>query len=102
MDERQGDLPEHLQLLADVLRMCTELLTLPCGVLSAQDNFFEVGGNSLKALQLCALLEQRYPQLARGTGIELTRISTSTDLHSFADALLNDSRQVKAMTEGEL
>lgn len=102
MDERKGTLPEHVQLLADVLHLCTELLALPSGTLSAQHNFFEQGGNSLKALQLCALLEQRYPELAGESGIELTRVATSADLHSFAGALLDDSRQVKAMTEGEL
>ncbi|KPA92128.1 MULTISPECIES: acyl carrier protein [Pseudomonas] len=102
MDERQGTLPEHVQLLADVLRLCAELLAVPSETLSAQHNFFELGGNSLKALQLCALLEQRYPQLAGESGIELTRVTSSADLHSFAGALLDDSRQFRGMTEGEL
>lgn len=96
--------PGHAVLLADVLQLCTELLGVPAGSLEASQNFFEHGGNSLKALQLCVQLEHRHPPLWGEAGIDLTLIVATASFTDFVSALLASARQASlpCASEGEL
>lgn len=96
--------PGHAVLLADVLQLCSELLGVPAGSLEASQNFFERGGNSLKALQLCVQLEHRHPHLSGEAGIDLTLIVATASFADFVNELLASARQASApcVSEGEL
>ncbi|KAF0864518.1 phosphopantetheine-binding protein [Pseudomonas sp. LD120] len=92
------------QVMNDVLGLCARLLKVTQEQLHAGQNFFALGGSSLQALQLCALLEQRHPQLCGEDGIDLTLIVGTATLGEFVDALLQGAvgRPVGAISEGEL
>ncbi|PUA43244.1 hypothetical protein C5U62_21650 [Pseudomonas protegens] len=96
--------PLQARLLDDVLGLCAQLLKLAPHQLSGAANFFACGGSSLQALQLCALLEQRHPQLWGQAGIDLTLIVGTASLGEFVTALLRsaDSEPQAPMLEGEL
>lgn len=96
--------PLRAQLMNDVLGLCAGLLKVAQGELNAGQNFFAIGGSSLQALQLCALLEQRHPSLCGEDGIDLTLIVGTATLGEFVDALLRTatSSRAGAVSEGEL
>ncbi|WP_265533858.1 phosphopantetheine-binding protein [Pseudomonas saponiphila] len=96
--------PLQARLLDDVLGLCAQLLKLAPHQLDGAANFFACGGNSLQALQLCALLEQRHPQLWGEDGIDLTLIVGTASLGEFVTGLLRaaHSEPRASMLEGEL
>ncbi|AXK57078.1 acyl carrier protein [Pseudomonas protegens] len=96
--------PLQTQVMDDVLGLCARLLKVAQEQLHAGQNFFAIGGSSLQALQLCALLEQLHPQLCGEDGIDLTLIVGTATLGEFVAAVLQGAagRRAGAICEGEL
>lgn len=91
---------EYELLFAEVAKLSSAVLDLDANQVAPNSNFFELGGDSVKAMQLCALIEHGFPDLFGADGIDLSQIVRQPDMGRFVAALYNNKGDV--VREGEL
>lgn len=89
------------QLYQQVAERCATLLSMDSSNITPDSNFFNLGGNSASALQLCVLIEDDFPELFGEEGIDLSQIARQPDLRHFVEALLSNKESAQ-VHEGEL
>ncbi|WP_020405417.1 acyl carrier protein [Hahella ganghwensis] len=80
---------------------CASLLDMDKARITPDSNFFNLGGNSAKALQLCVMIEQDFPDLFGDEGIDLSEIARQPDMQRFVEALVSCNADTQ-VHEGEL
>jgi hypothetical protein len=88
-------------LFSQISEHCAQLLAIDTAQVTGVSNFFELGGNSVKALQFCLNLEAALPQLFETDGIDLSLIASQPNMQCFVNALLDNKANV-VVIEGEL
>lgn len=92
---------DYQTLFESIAQECSGLLNISAEHISGDSNFFNLGGSSVTALQLCTQIECKFPELFDDEGIDISKIATEPNLKYFTLALL-EKAESSGSTMGEI